>query len=202
MPSLIDSLDGATEHDPTQINELRLREEPATVLLFTDDADEARLHYEADDAIRSYIPCPGEGCPLCGLGNSPQRVFLLPVYNIETGAVEVLRIAAKRGPGSLGALLLPHLKGSHLADKLFLIGRNGMRYSVRTQPLAATADRGVSAIQAFLEARADGLSLVTAFPAMTAAEIADLDRVRRKLDAMGVPAPSTPLDEGIAETKV
>lgn len=185
MPDLFEVLEGGESENLQPIRELRLGPEPAMVLLFARDVEEAYLHYEPDESARGYLVCPGKGCPYCDLGSAPGRVALLPIYNIESGTVEVLRIPTRAEPGSLGALLTPFTRDPEIANKVLLISRSGSRYRVEAKPLSENADRGVEAIRTFLEARKAGLSLKSAFLQPTADEMREIPRLRRKLDAIG-----------------
>ena len=80
---------------------------------------------------------------------------------------------------------LPHLRGEQVQDKLILVSRDRSRYSVEARPLGERADRCLGVIEAFAKARDAGLSLLTAFPTFSAVELAEVPRVRAKLDALG-----------------
>jgi len=195
MVDLFQLVEGVDDSQTGALRELRLNQEPAAIMAFTSDVDVALLHYEIDEAVRGYVPCPGTGCPSCFLGSAPQRFGLLPVLNVESREVEVLRIPTRRSAGSLAAALLPLLKDSDISDKVVMISRQGSRFTARSQPLAENGDRCASAIEAFLAARKDGLKLVSAFPKLSAAELAEVERVRRKLAAVG--GYVAPKDDGI-----
>lgn len=190
MPKLTNYFQGHQNGAPKSLQELRLGKEPSMVLLFTEEAEDVLLHYEKDEAVRSFVPCPGKDCPLCYVGSAPQKFLLLPVYNIETCRVEVLRIPTTRGPETLVASLLPLLKDPNISNKLFLLSRNIARYRVEIHDLSEDADRGIDAIQSFMEACGNGLKLVSAFPQWSAKELAGVERIRRKLDACGGYSPS------------
>jgi hypothetical protein len=192
MASLIDYFESPDDTNSGLLRECRLGPDPVMVLLFTDEVEEVRLHYESDESVRSYFPCPGEGCPHCHLGSAPQDFLLVPVFSIERQAVEVLRVSRKRGPGSLGSHLLPHLRDPDISRKVLIISRNANRYRLEARPLAESADRGAEAIEAFSAALKGGLKLVSAFPLLTPADIAGVERVRRKLDAIGYRPPEPP----------
>jgi hypothetical protein len=183
--NLFDLVGDAGSSQPASITELRLGTEPATVRLFTSDVEAARLHWESGEPYRTYIVCPGPGCPVCFLGSAPQNCGLIPVYNLETRSVEVLRFSTRQSPGSLVTLLMQLLRDEGIAEKVVLLSRDGSRYSARSQPLAADADHGDAAIASFVEAQKVGLKLAGAFPQPAAAELAEVERVRRKLDAVG-----------------
>ena len=195
MSSLIDHFETQDDNQPTGLSECRLGREPTMILAFTGDTDEVALHYESDEAVRSYVPCPGDDCPVCFLGSAPQEFFLLAAFNVESQRVEVLRISKKRGPDSLGAHLIPHLRDPDIANKVVFISRDNSRYRVEVRPLAENADRGAAAISAFQAACEEGLELSSAFPQLSSADIAEVERVRRKLDAVGGYAPSKDSDE-------
>jgi hypothetical protein len=192
MPNLIDELEGPDNQASVSLHQTRLGKEPVMVLLFTAEVENAALHFEGDEAVFSYLPCPGKSCPLCYLGSAPQQSYLLPVLNLESREVEVLRIPSKRGPETLAAALKPHLKDPDIASKVLLISRNVNRYRVEARPLARDADHGADVVAAFKTASENGLQLVTAFPRLSAAEIAEVERVRRKLDAIGGWSPPQP----------
>ena len=195
MSSLIDHFETQDDNQPTGLSECRLGREPTMLLAFTGDTDEVTLHYESDEAVRSYFPCPGHDCPVCFLGSAPQEFFLLPVFNVESRRVEVLRISKKRGPDSLGAHLIPHIKDPDVSNKVIFVRRDGSRYRVEVRPLSETADRGAAAISAFQTACEEGLKLSSAFPQLSSADIADVERGRRKLDAVGGFTPKEHSDE-------
>ena len=185
MTNLFDLIEGSGEGQAASIAELRLGPEPATLVLFTADVEAVSMHYESGEPFRYYVICPAAGCPVCFIGTASQQVALLPAYNLETRAVEVLRVPTRRGPGSLATLLMPLLKDPSIGGKVVLLSRDGQRYTARSQPLADDADHGDAAIAAFLEAQKNGLKLADAFSQPTAAELAEVERIRRKLDAIG-----------------
>ena len=191
MTNLFDLIEGSGSGQAASITELRLGPEPATMLLFTAEVEAARIHYEQGEPFRTYVICPAAGCPVCFLGSASQQVALLPAYNLETRAVEVLRVPTRRSPGSLATVLMPLLKDSGIADKVVLLSRDGPRYAARSQPLAEEADRGDAVISAFLEAQKNGLKLADAFSQPSAGELAEVERIRRKLDAVGGYKPPT-----------
>ena len=185
MSSFMSHFEGPDEHEQASLRECRLVPEPVMLLIFTDEVEDVSLHYESDDSIRSYLVCPGEGCPLCFLGSPPQAQILLPVFNVEAQAVQVLRVSKKRGPDSLGGNLVPHLNDPHISNKLLTLSRQSYRYRVESRELAENASRGTEAIAAFKTAFEAGLKLSSAFPQLGPSEIADIERVRRKLEAIG-----------------
>lgn len=191
MTNLVDFYSGPDGEPAASLSEMRLGTEPAMAMLFTADSEEARLHFVADDAIRSYVACPGAGCPICHCGVAPTTFHLLPVFDIESGTVKVLRIPARRQPGGLGPLLVPHLRDKAIANKVILISRNGAKYSVEARDLAANARRGEQQIKAFLDEREAGLKLVAAFAHLPPAELAEVPAIATKLAALGGWQPPT-----------
>ena len=185
MPNLLDYTENTDAGHESALNEHRLKKEPSMTILFTQECEEAKLHYESDEAIRSYIQCPGDHCPLCYIGSTPNTFLLLPIYCIETGEVEVLRISQKRGPGTLLGGLRPYLKDPDITDKLLMISREGPRYKIQSRSLDEKADRGVIEIEAFKRNYERGLKLISAFPRWAPEDLAGLDRIRKKLNALG-----------------
>jgi len=170
---------------PELLEPVRLGLAPSMLLLFTADGDPAKLHFVPDPTVKAHVPCPGARCPVCYVGDPPVRVHLLPVVNVRTRAVEVLRVPHRRGPGTLATLLLPHFDDEDLQDKLFVVTRDGARHGVEVQPLGERADRCTAAIEGFRKAREEGLSLLVAFPEYSAAELGEVPEIRRMLDAVG-----------------
>ena len=185
MANLVDLLEGHADQNPNVLEVLRLGAETAMLLLFTPDVEEVPLHWESDEEVHSYVVCPGTGCPVCYLGAPPQTMLLLPVYSMEHREVLVLRIPSKRGPQALCMMLLPHLKDEAIFGKVLLLKREGAKYSVEARELPENADRGESSIQSFMQRQEKGLQLQSAFMSMTSEELASVERIRRKLDAMG-----------------
>jgi hypothetical protein len=185
MPTLFDFLNNSNDAAPNALRECRLGGEPATVLLFTAEIEQVALHWEKDPMFRCFIQCPGDRCPICYLGAASEAYALLPVLNFESGEVEVLRIPARRGPGSLGARILPLIQDPSIATKVVSISRTDSRYSVSSRPLGEHTNHGEPAIEQFVQARESGLKLSSAFPCPTAGELAEAPRIRCKLDVIG-----------------
>lgn len=183
--SLLELLGEGDDQAPQPLVEIRLGDEPAMVMLFTHDVDTVQLHYESDPAVRSYVLCPGKGCPACHLGSSPKQYYLLAVYSVEDQRVGVIRISDVRTPDALATRLLPFLQDDDIAKKVLFVSRNGAKYTVEARPLAEHAYQGEREIEAFEEQRKNGLDLSTAFLRLAPAEYADVERIRRKLDAVG-----------------
>jgi hypothetical protein len=194
MASLLDLARESSGDNSGALRELRISGEPAAVLIFTDDSEPCRMHWESDPLFRSYVVCPGEGCPLCFLGNAPQDFALLPVLNVESGEVEVVRISRRRGPGQLLDGLLPVLARQDLADQLILIQKHptNHRYTVTCQALPPSASRHERAIAQFIEQREAGLSLSTAFCAPSVTELLEAPRIRAKIEHIGGYQPPQP----------
>lgn len=183
--NLLDYYSDAGDDAPSALSELRLGAEPALVLLFTAEYQEVKLHFVDDETVRSYIKCPGSGCPICYAGSAPTQAHLLPVFDVESGTVKVLRIPDNRRPNALAAKLLPHLKAENCSDKLILISRREANYSVEARPLGPDARRGEVEIKAFAERIENGLQLDGAFLAMTHTELAEVPKVAARLAALG-----------------
>lgn len=181
---------------PELLEPVRLGLSPNALLFFTAEADRVELHFIEDPAVGSYAPCPGSGCPICYCGDPPKIFFLLPVVNVKKKTVQVLRIPERRGPGALFTELAPHLNEEKIAAKLFLVSRDDFRYRVAVRPLGERADRCEHAISGFLKAQENGLKLTSAFPAYSAAELAEIEEIRTLLDAQDGWEP--PADSGDA----
>lgn len=186
MADFLDYMDGAAGGGVARLEEMRLNEEPTMALAFTRDGDTCRLHYEKDESVGSYVLCPGPGCPLCALGMRPREYFLMPLLDVETTSVKVLRIAVRRGPTTLFDQLKPHIKADKPTDRLLLLVRVNSKYSVTSEPLAPGADRGTAAIERYLKDRKEGLDLTAAFTRMTAEELCGVERIRKLLEARGI----------------
>jgi hypothetical protein len=182
---ILDALDGGEAELPQTLDPVRLSESTSLLLVFTTDGQRESLHFVDDPAVNAYVPCPGAACPLCHCGQAPTAYYLMPVVNLARRAVEVLRISTRRGPGTLAAGLLPHLRGDDLANKLFRVQRTGAKFVVEVQALGVDADRCVSVVKGFLAAREQGLSLSSAFPEYSATDLAEVPAVQRMVDAIG-----------------
>ncbi len=201
--NLINYYSDSSAGAPEPLTELRLGAQAAMALLFTPEAQPVSLHYIDDEAVNGYVKCPGDGCPVCYAGAKPSHFDLLPVFDVESGVVKVLRISDNRRPAGLAAKLIPHLKGEGAADKLILISKpTRTDYSVISRPLGTDANRGEAEIQAFSEKFDNGLQLGLAFRAMTCNELAEVPKVAARLGAMGgwiQPAPNPEASAGEAE---
>lgn len=194
--NLIDHFTGGGEGPPPLV-ELRLGEQPAMAQLFTAIAEPTRLHYLDDETVRAYVACPGTGCPVCYTGSPPKDFYLLPVLDIESGLVKVLRVPGNRWSNGLPAKLLPYLQDPDVRSKVFLISRIGSNYTVESRPNADSGNRGDAVIKEFLDRFQSGLRLSSAFPAMSPAELAEVPKVANRLSAFGgwQPPPSPGVGE-------
>lgn len=190
MADIIDAFEVGS--DPDRLEVVRLGANPTLLMFFTREAEAARMHWEDDPTVRSYVPCPGNRCPLCYAHEAPTDFQLLPALEVEKKKVGVLMVSMARGPSSLAAQLLPHLRDQQVQDKLVLVSRDRSDYSVDVRPLGERADRCLGVIQAFVKARDAGLGLLTAFRTFSVVELAEVPRVRAKLDALGGWTPPEP----------
>lgn len=185
MVDLLEAIGSDEPEYPQTLEQVRLGTDPTFLLLFTKDVDIAALHYLSDPEAGGYVICPGANCPLCYCGKASKQVCLLPVVDVASRSVRVLRVSKARNPGALLSALLPHLEGGDLVDKLFAVARNGAKFTVTVQALGPNADRCTAVVQGFLEARKQGLDLLSAFASYSATDLADVAEVRRLLDACG-----------------
>ncbi|MBK9386593.1 MAG: hypothetical protein IPN34_17405 [Planctomycetes bacterium] len=177
---------GAGDAGGQRITDVYLDREPRLVILFTAAMEEASLHFIADPSVRRSALCPGSGCPLCGLGGAPQLTALLPLYDVESAQVKVLKISSARGPASLRSVLVRHLANPNIANLAVLLRKeSNYSYVAEARPLAATAGRGEEAIRAFMLERQEGLELCEALWRPSASELCELPTIRAKLDAIG-----------------
>jgi hypothetical protein len=178
-----------TTQSPERLEVVRIGDKPMMLQIFTVDGDDGSFHWIDDPSVNSYVPCPGAACPLCYLSDPPKVFQLLPTLVVEKKAVGVLMVSMARGPYSLGPQLMPHLDDANAQDKLFLISRARDKYTVQVRALGDRADRCLSVIQGFAKTRDAGLNLLSAFPKLSAEQMAELPSVKARLDAMGGWAP-------------
>jgi hypothetical protein len=200
MGNLYEFFAGGADGPANQLEEQRIGADPAMITMFTVDTTDVQMHFVEDPAVRSYVICPGIGCPVCHLGSAPVLMLLLPVYDVTTRSVRVLRIPARRQPGSLLALLMSHAPKGKPANRLLSITRNGMKYAVTAHQVAPAADRGEDVIRAFLANVEGGLRLESAFQSMTAEELADVSQVANKLSMLGTWQPPSASPEDPTES--
>ena len=170
---------------PKQLHLIRLYGDPAEVLVFTDDVEQVLLHWVSDPSVKSFIECPGESCPLCFIGSSPQPNLLLPAYDLIRQRVGVLQIPCERGPGKLLSVLAPHIDGASTTDHFLVISREGRDYFVETIPMLEDGDRGESHIRTFLNHPEVGPLLRSALPQLSRQELARLESVHGRLKRRG-----------------
>ena len=185
MGNLLEFMAGGGDGQPSQLQELRLGSDPAMVLLFTADTADVGMHFVDDPSVNSYVICPGKGCPVCHLGSAAVATMLLPVYEIGTRTIRVLRVPKRRQPGSLAACILPHVAGGKPSDRLLAITRNGAKYTVVAHDVAAAANRGEDVVRAFIAGTDTDAQLKSAFKLMTPEELADVPAIANKLATLG-----------------
>ncbi len=190
MANLFDLIQSSDEGPTTQLHELKLNENPSMVLFFTiEHTEDVPLHFQDDKEVDGYVPCPGEECPNCEIGDKSQAFLLLPAYSLDSRRVSVLKVSRRRGPGTLLGQLLPHLGGDDTTKKFFVLRRSGRSstFEVSVRPLPQEADHGEDAIAAFLAAHKEGLKLSSAFPQYTAEELRRLPKVANRLRLLNPP---------------
>lgn len=165
--------------------EVKLSGDPARILLFSDEIEDARMHYEQDESVRSYFHCPGDKCPYCLLDKKLDHFHLLAVFAIASREVSVLRISAQEGPNRLLSLLRPHLDDPNIDRKVLAVSRAGYRYIVDALPVRPGVDVGANAIARFLDAYAAGhVKLASTFPSFGVAELREVPSIRNELDVL------------------
>ena len=184
MVSLVDDFDSESSRS-SNLAETNFSREPQMLAFFTGDADEVMTHFLDEASVRGYVQCLGKGCPLCLLGNKPTRHFLLPVYNLERGRVEILKGTWEFGPGTLLSLIKAHL-GAGATDKTFLVvKRENYKYSSRTMDFADGVDRGVEAIKDYSRGTKEGIGPKSIIRQVSKDELQAIPRIRFKLSALG-----------------
>lgn len=190
MVDVLNCLEGpASQGGP--LADLRLGESAVAALFFTTTGAKTVLHWEPDQSVSSYVICAGEGCPLCAIGDRAKEYVLLPVIEIQSSSVKVLRIPPGRGPGTLASQIAPFLRKTNSTDTAALISRSGTTYTVVEKALSAHADRGVDAVKAYEAAVKEGLKLADTFKSFSIEELAEIPRVRRLLEAFDTKGEST-----------
>lgn len=182
MADLFDVFPDAGDLDSAPLTELKVGADPAMVIFFTTETEAVLLHYEQDPAVHSYLVCPGPDCPICRLGSKPEKFGLIPVVNVDSQDVEVLRVPSKRGADALLPQLAEFLRAPNLDGRGALISRDkSYRWRLTSVALEEHSDRGELAVQRFLDRMAAGSDLASAYYRPTAAELADVDRIKRRL---------------------
>jgi hypothetical protein len=195
MVDFFDLLNDLPSDGDTRLEEARVGEDPLAFLVFTTEAEPASMHFEKDESVNSYVICPGKACPICWLGSRAKEFILLPIRDVESGQVKVLRVSTRRGPASLLDQLRVHLGAPDSPDRLLVLSRKGNVYHLKVERLGPDADRGAVAIEAFVEARKNGLKLASAFTSLSAEELSELGRIRKLLDARGFGTPGKDVPE-------
>lgn len=200
MGNLHEFFSGGEAGPLRHLEEQRIGGDPAMVILFTSESAEAQMHFIEDPTVRGYVICPGRGCPACHAGTAPVLMLLLPVFDVTTRAVRVLRIPARRHPGSLLSLIMAHLPKDKPTNRMLAITRNGMKYSVVAHQVAPTADRGEEVIRDFLQHHEMGLKLESAFQRVTCEELADVPQIANRLSMLGTWQPPSATTEDASES--
>jgi hypothetical protein len=191
MVSVTNWLDDESE-DGRQLSVLRLSIEPVYVSLFTDQGCDVETHYLEADAAWSggYVHCHGESCPACKAQNERKRFLLLPVADLTDGRIKMLRVPAEKGPGRLRTEVIKVLALDDRASIVTKITR-GRDYhhtveALRNEPPGPDI---VAAIKHFADAINTGsIDPTSVVIRMTAAEMAEHERVAKRLSLEGLGA--------------
>lgn len=93
--SITDWLDTSSDDEGQPLEMIRISIEPKFLSLFTGSGLEAHYHYlEADETFSrgANYHCLGDDCPACKAQIERKSSILLPVVDLDDGAVKVLNI--------------------------------------------------------------------------------------------------------------
>jgi hypothetical protein len=174
-----------------QLEVVRLTQSASTLVLFTTTMRRVYLHYLDYRAIKGYVRCNGKGCRLCSVGRARETRDLLPVYDVQNGAVAILPISPSLRPHALRPQLTRVLRDLAAGGKLQQVEiRSGDRkFLVNVLPLQPGADHGAAAVADFLE-RLDArhVDLAAAYQRLDDEDLAKIDEVRALMAAWGIRA--------------
>ncbi len=140
---------GSTRSEPSRLQSVYVGPNELHVIPFTDRGVRVKIHFLNEAEYRGYIPCNGDVCDACRVGYSAMDWILLPVYNPDAAAVQVLQLSIAKRPGALLPQLAP-LINSGQPLLAMLQQRPDKTYSVNSMPLTHGDDAGESSIVDFL----------------------------------------------------
>jgi hypothetical protein len=168
---------------------LRLSEQPAVVVLFTDTIGTTWTHFIDTLSLRAEIRCNAgreEKCLLCDCRLKRTLRAVLPVFDAECSQVRVLLISDNRNPGALGPQIKAELRKGGLDARFLMITRKGNKFSVTSVPAKEGSDMGEDTIAAFLPALQSGaIVLEQTLPTYTNIELWDIPELERRALALG-----------------
>jgi hypothetical protein len=192
-PELVSLIDLATEADQSeagsQLSVLPIRTEPVFVSLFTDQVLNVITHYleRTDTWSGGYVYCLGKDCPACAALVDRKPFALLPVADLIDGTIKILRVPTEKGPGRLLTELVKVLSLPSRADIVTKISRiSNYQYVVEAHREATLHPDVAAAIKRFVqELETRVVNLQSVITSMSASEMAQHERIARRLELVG-----------------
>lgn len=196
QPEVVDLADvfgGADSAPPAAMERLSVRVgEPVVVIAFSTVSTVIHDHWVDG---WGYSLCPrhhGEGrCPLCQLGKPAEKVVLMPVYEPDSAAVQVMRVPDQRRPRSLWSEMKEKFYREYQRDEsprvISILHEGRGRYVVESNPVPEGVDNGRDAIALWFRAfEAGEIKLVDAWASVSDAELRATPEIDAKLRLRGL----------------
>ncbi len=197
MVDFLSHFGSSASFEPVQhFGQVRISQRPALVRLLDAVPEKVKVHWVDGEPRIGWTPCPGLGCPMCSLGDSPRTWTLLLTVNLEAREAQVLGVPESNAPASLRSALVPHLASDH--SKQFLeISRNDRgRHHVCARSLPPAPDDCADVADEALATVRSGVRLQTAFPTYSADDLAEIPDIARRARLRGLDLKGEPDDEG------
>jgi hypothetical protein len=163
---------------------IKLDENEAAIIPFTQDGERVLLHYLEDAEYRGYLRHNENDCILCRIGRKLQEQILLPFFLPVSREIAILAASTTMRPKSL----LPQLQNLLRSDKrmVLFIHRDRDLYTISSRELPPDVSDGADIIKDFIEAyRENRISLADVYPLLTNEQLANLPGIAAILKLKG-----------------
>lgn len=172
------------EQPTVQVNGFKLSESPAPAVFISDAVEKTFVHYTDFEDLHGYTKCNGEGCLLCRAGNKAAERILMPAYNPISKTVQVLSMGTYNSPTSLLPQILALVDFEQ--EQLFMMSRQGFKFTVNVKSLPESLLLDMEAIKAFSNLLdADKLTLADIYRTLTNDELAAFPSIQTMLTVVG-----------------
>lgn len=167
----------------------RVDQQVREFVTFTDESEEARVHFVADLDVNTYLHCNAGGtnadCTLCIVENKVEVRYLLPVYDPRAEAVAVLAVSPSCRPNALLPQLIPALEKKR--PQIIFLKRENAKYILRAADLEEGMEDGSVAVAVFRQQYESGaVKLADVFVRLPNDHLARLPSVAKSLKYRGV----------------
>ena len=176
--------------EPSSLRVLTVGRDDAYIGIITKEGFPVTAHFldDSEGWPRGYVHCLGDECPACQAGMKPNSFIYLPVLELSTAQVALLRVSSLRGPGKLITELERVMDHPHIENLVLKVSREGSYvYSVHVVSEKEHDPDAIRAVQQFRSMlEAGSIEPTASVTKMPSKEMANHPRIQRILQLQGL----------------